>query len=718
MYFWNSYPFIRFSIALIAGILTFDVFQSIWDDHFLFIGSGVVLLLFSLLLSKQTSYYQLRHINGLIGLLIIFILGGSFTKLKYHSHPPHHYSKIGVPAIGYTGKIISPVNERANHFRYDFELESLITTDSFVATQGKIHLYIKKDSSQILEYGDQMVVTGRIFEVPGPDNPAEFDYQSYLRRQNIFSHSFIKSTDFKKIANDPPNRFLKFAYKVRKSASDILDLHIPQPRENGIAKALLLGIKDHLDNDIKKSYSAAGAMHVLAVSGLHVGIVYLLIQLLLGKLRSYGKWGRYTFGLVSVLVIWSYATLTGLSPSVLRAATMFSFVAVSKSTAREGNIYNTLGFSAFILLLPNPYLIYSVGFQLSFAAVFGIVYLQPKIYRLLHFPNKLLDKAWAITCVSIAAQLATFPLSAFYFHQFPTYFLVSNLLVIPASSIILVGGLALFIASPIWNSLGVLIGKALYSFMWVLNELIISVHSLPSSLLEWIYMDKVGLILTYLIVISLIAGLHFRSYKTLIISAFIGLAFILFTLWSHETQYHKEELIFYEIGNKTAIDHIHGHSAKLYVDEINEDDLELLAFQIDPYRLLSRLKSIKSSVHKLELIGSKSDALKFGVVGPKRLLFFDSTTFHLDFKDRIATNLIVINNESVKSLKWLIEHFTFDQIILNNQNSNYYIKKMKNEADRLGIDLHSLKSDGALRIPLDIKKERTIVPALFTTNPD
>ncbi len=715
MYFWNSYPFVRFCIALILGIITFDQYPLFWNNPEVIIGSGVLLLFILVLISGKTSFYKLRHINGLIGLTVIFFLGGSFTKQKYHSHPNYHYKFINQKSIGFAGTIASPVNTRTNHFRYDFELESIKTEDSLFNASGKIHFYVRKDSStQILEYGDRVVACGSIHSVPGPDNPGEFNYKKYLEKQNIYGHAFVKSDDFKKSSNSPPNLFFSWAYQLRSSASHIIDLNIPQTRENGIAKALLLGIKDYLDNDIKKSYSAAGAMHVLAVSGLHVGIIYLILRLLIGKLKSRGKWGKYAFGFISVLVIWFYAVLTGMSPSVLRAATMFSFVAVSQSSTREGNIYNTLGFSAFILLLLDPYLVYSVGFQLSFAAVFGIVYLQPKLYRLLNFSNLILDKAWAITCVSIAAQLATFPLSAYYFHQFPTYFLVSNLVIIPASSVILIGGILMLIISPVSAFLSALAGKGLFHFMWLINELIGYVHILPNSLIEWIYMDQLGLLLTYFIVISLVAGLHFRSFKTLIFSAVLGFTFVSYSMISNELQSQRKELIFYEIADKIAIDHINGHNAQLYVDNYQTEELELLSFQINPYRLSSHLDPIATTISKLRLTQTKGlTSIKYGEVAGRKIIIFDSTTFHLDFKEIINTNFIIVNNESIKSLKWLSSHFNFDQLIISNKNSSYYIRKMKEEALKEGVNLHALKTDGSLRISLkeDTKKERTIVPA-------
>lgn len=723
MYFWNTYPFVRLTIALILGILCFDLYPILWAHPILICASSIPIYILLILLSHKFGFYKFRHVNGVMALIIIFLFGGYFNQINYHSYPATHYKNQTGIINGFSGTIVSPVNERTNHYRYDFQLLNLITdSDSIIETTGKIHLYIRKDSlATILTYGDRLNVYGRFYPVPGPDNPGEFDYKLYLERQNIYSHAFVKPGDVEIIAGNPPSQFMKWAYYLRDYASNTIDRNIPTPRENGIAKALLLGIKDHLDSDVKEAYSSAGAMHVLAVSGLHVGIIYLLIKALFGKLRLSGRWGKIAFGAISVFIIWLYATITGLSPSVLRAATMFSLVAISQSTAREGNIYNTLGFAAFLLLIYDPYLIYSVGFQLSFAAVIGIVYLQPKLYRLLNFKVWILDKAWMITCVSIAAQLATFPLSAFYFHQFPTYFLASNLIVIPASFLMLISGVLMLLIDPIYSPVGEAIGYILHRFMWLINETISLVHVLPSSLIEWIRLDQSGLILTYTIVFTLVAGLHYRSFKTLIISSILGLIFMSWTLISNELQSQKSELVFYEISNKTVIDYIDGHNASLFIDEYSDEEVELLSFQINPNRLSSHLRPISESIVSFEQSDFlKKDAIQTGIIAGKRFVVFDSTTFHLDFKTKTETDFIILNNQSVRSLGWLKDNFSADLIIVGSKNPVYYSRKMKAQAKELGLKIHSLKEDGALRIPLEkgIKKERTIQPALFTTNPD
>ena len=382
-----------------------------WASHYLF---------YPLCFPGASVFFKLRLVNGILPLSIFFLVGGELVRSKYHDLPIDHYSKYDRDHNGFSGTVTSPAAERTNHFRYDFELKHVSSDDTLEQIQGVIHLYVRKDStSRILyHYGDQLLISGRFYEISGPGNPHEFDFKKYSSLQNIHGHAFVRSRHIKQIGNTTPNAVLKYAYLLQSNAAQIIDKHVTEPRENGIAKALLLGIKDHLDNEVKKSYSAAGAMHVLAVSGLHVGIVYLFLQFLLGKLKS-TKLGRQVFALISIIAIWSYAFITGLSPSVLRAATMFSIVAFGEVKATKGNVYNSLGLAAFILLLFDPYLIYSVGFQLSFSAVFGIVYLQPKMYRLLEFDSMLLDKAWAITCVFSSGPNCHFSTDCLLFSSIP-----------------------------------------------------------------------------------------------------------------------------------------------------------------------------------------------------------------------------------------------------------------------------------------------------------
>lgn len=436
------------------------------------------------------------------------------------------------------------------------------------------------------------------------------------------------------------------------------------------------------------------------MSGLHVGILFLILKLLLGKLRERGFAGKVSFAFISVILIWFYALLTGFSPSVLRAATMFSIMTLGHAFAKDSNIYNTLGVAAFVLLVLEPYHIYSAGFQLSFAAVFGIVYLQPRIYGLLAFRHLIADKLWEVTCVSIAAQIATFPISIYYFHQFPTWFFLSNLAVIPAAFFVLMFGILLFSLAPIWAWLGEIIGRILYYLIMAVNKIVKAIEQLPHSLIDWIYIDTLTLISSYCFMLLLIAALHYRSFKTLSVSCCLGVAILFFEIESHIQQAQTDQLIFYQNRNQLAIDHIKGHQVRLFVEDASPEQLISLSRSIDPYRLAHHLPSTTNS-SLINCCSFKSDGVfRCGLVGGKKILMVDSTTFHLSIHEPIAADILVIHNEAIKNMKWLKRHFNFDHLIISNQNSRSFSRRMKEQGERLGVTIHALREDGALIIPL------------------
>ena len=304
-------------------------------------------------------------------------------------------------------------------------------------------------------------------------------------------------------------------------------------------------------------YSSSGAMHVLAVSGLHVGIIYLLLNSLFLFFEKF-KYGKYLKAVFLILSLWAYALLTGLSPSVLRAATMFSFIIIGSALKRQTNIYNTLAASAFVLLLYNPYILLQVGFQLSYAAVLGIVYLQPKLYKLIYTKHWLLDKIWAITTVSIAAQLATFPLDIYYFHQFPNYFLLSNLFVIPLATFIIGGGVLLFVTSVIPFFPG--------SLAWVVNKILMLlnfsvqwVENLPYSLSLGISITVLETIIVYTIIILFFSSIIKWKPRLLQLSLALVIFFMILQIKEQYRTGKQQYFIVYDVPKERAIDFVDGN---------------------------------------------------------------------------------------------------------------------------------------------------------------
>ena len=306
------------------------------------------------------------------------------------------------------------------------EIVAIKDSNEWHHPKGKMILYFEKDSASVssLSYGDYFYVYGKPNRVKAPSNPGEFDYKRFLERKGIYHQLYLASDRWIEIDKQKENPIYRFALNCRAYLLDILQEKGLKGAEYAVASAILLGYSDKIDAKLLQEYSGAGAMHILCVSGLHVGIVYVVFSMLLFFLGKTDR-SRFLKSMLLILLIWSYAVLTGLSPSVMRASAMFSLVAIGQNMRRDTNIFNTLSASAFILMLIDPLIILNLGFQLSYSAVLGIVLLQPPIYRIFTIKSKILDKIWTIIAVSIAAQIGTLPITLYYFHQFPNYFFLS-----------------------------------------------------------------------------------------------------------------------------------------------------------------------------------------------------------------------------------------------------------------------------------------------------
>ncbi len=324
----------------------------------------------------------------------------------------------------------------------------------------KVGSHIKSCSEKVLLYsrmqfkeGQTFLMTADFTQIQRSNNPGAFDFQKYWLNKEISKMAFVSESDIELISYNPPSGISALIQRIRSNLSASLDAHFTKAQAE-VAKALLLGDKSMLSTATKKDFSNAGVMHILAVSGLHVGIVMFLLMFLLGKFSHFIS--KPTSVVVCIFFVWLYACITGFSPSVVRAALMFSLVLIAQLSGRGASTVNVLFFSAFVVLLFDPLIMYDVGFQLSYAAVFGIVLLHTSISRLIFIPNKWLRKLWEGTAVGIAAQFFTFPLVLYYFHQFPNYFMLSNIGVMIIAGSLLGLGLLFFVF------------KSVFSLTWIL----------------------------------------------------------------------------------------------------------------------------------------------------------------------------------------------------------------------------------------------------------
>ncbi|MDP6909121.1 MAG: ComEC/Rec2 family competence protein, partial [Flavobacteriales bacterium] len=408
----------------------------------------------------------------------------------------------------------------------------------------------------------------------GMGNPNEFNYARYLRFHNILFRGYVNSKNWKLLSDGKPS-LKRWFLKVRSQLISKLEAARLQDDELAVASALILGYRLDLDRELMAAYAEAGATHVLAVSGLHVGIVYVIFNMLL-KFMDRSRKTRILKTIILILCLFGYAGLTGLSASVFRAATMFSFVAVGKMIDRSTNIFNTLAASAFCLILYEPMIVMQVGFQLSYAAVIGIVIVQPKLFNLIAFNNRLVDWAWSITCVSLAAQLATFPLGLLYFHQFPNLFLISNLLVIPAAAVILYLGFSLFLFS-FWEPALLFFGFLLDSIIELLNDTVSLIERIPHSVLSGIDISILESLLIYGIISSFLVFIANKRFSGLYASLILTVVLLAYQVIETHSQKNQKFIAIYNVRGETAIALIEGKDVTfLSSKEMWEDEQRML----------------------------------------------------------------------------------------------------------------------------------------------
>ena len=353
----------------------------------------------------------------------------------------------------------------------------------------KVLLYISKDSlSEGLRSGDELIFFAHVSPPSNNGNPDEFDYARYLRYKGISGIAFVASGNWKITG-------YRFSRSCRQIALEYRDRILDQyralkfnPDEFAVLAALTVGYKEELSEDIRETYSVSGASHVLALSGLHIGFLYMMLLFFLKWLPGNTFGVRLFRAVVIITALWGFAFFTGLSPSVVRSVIMFSLLALSVLSRRTGISLNTLALTACIMLVVHPFWLFDVGFQLSFSAVAAILLLYPWLFRQLPVGNSLLKKVWALMSVSLAAQIGTAPLVLLYFSRFPTHFLLTNLLVIPLVSGIMYATVALLVLTPfpmLYTGFSVVV-RSLVDW---LNTMVRWVEHLPLASIDrvWIY---------------------------------------------------------------------------------------------------------------------------------------------------------------------------------------------------------------------------------------
>ena len=687
-------PFFRLVFPFILGVLL-SLYFNWWHDFIMW--SIPILLFFSILILFKKGLFKTRWLFGVLVTLLMLALGYFRGYQHQELNAENHFShQLSDDKIAFSGEIYEMPKITEKSVKIHIAVDKLGKDSSnFHQTNGNVLVYLKKDSlSENLEYGDKITAFGTLREVQNTNNPNAFNFKDYLHYQNIHYQLFLKENEWKVSTKTGGSPLFNFAFQQRKKFLEILKKYLPDSESFSVGSALILGYKDEMDDEVRDAYAKTGAMHVLAVSGLHVGLIFLIIGFIFDNIvRFKSKKIKYLRGTICLLGIWIFALLTGMSPSVLRASTMFSIIIFGNMTDRFGGIYNSLAVSAFVLLFWNPLYIMSVGFQLSYLAVTGIVYFQPKIYTWYICENKYTDFFWQLCSVSIAAQFATLPLSLYYFHQFPIYFWLSGLIVVPAAGFILGGGLFIFFLETIYAGLAAPIGFLLYWLIWCVNQCIFFLQSLPFSIIEGIWITGISAFILYCSIALLVSAINTRRGRNLIYS--VCLLILAFTLsaWQKSGLINNRQIIVYDLYKKTLIDCIDGKSAYT----IKNKDLKQKNFDFSTKNNHYAHNVDKVEVFNIDSLSYENDVLIFE---KNFIRFYEKKIFIVDEmpikQDEITeVDFLIIRGNPRLNIEELFETFSFDKVIFDNSNSQYKVRDWTEYCADNDINYHYTATDGA-----------------------
>jgi competence protein ComEC len=684
---WIPYPFVRIVFFFICGILFGVFYPDVIAEHVALVMLIVLLIGYFVLLILTWKVNV--NWSGITGLVIIFTVGYVYVLHRTESRKSDHIFLIRSPIAYYKARILLPLEEKDHSWKTEVSIEFVSSNGGWQQASGRVLVYFSRiDSVMPYHYGYVLLIKGSPLLVQPPVNPGEFDYKQYLRYRNIYHQHFVKSGHAKLIVHENGAFFMALAFHVRRWANDVLHQYVAGRHEQAIASALILGVTNELDADLYGAYASAGVMHILSVSGLHVGIVYLIIFLLLQPITKI-KGGKWLVAIICIVVLWAYAFVTGMSPSVLRAVIMFSFLALAKPQNFRTNIYNTLAVSAFIILVIDPFFIMSVGFQLSYLAVLGIVYLQPGLYVLWEPQSYCWDKIWKVTSVSIAAQIATFALSFLYFHQFPNYFLIFNLIVIPISFVVLIAGLLLLAVSPI-TSVSIFVGWCLGWLIKIMNMIIFSVDSLPFSLINHVYITPFQCAIIMGGCISVILLLKTKQFRYLVVAAFFVGCYSA-TQWFHYVNEVKPAgLTVYHVPKHAVVDLF--DDGKFYdMHDSTFCHTNAIDKYMNPNRFIHGATSVSRGIDK----GITTSLNGARLILWKGKYILNITTEKFRPVSLPPLDYVIISNNAVSDLLILTHQLNFKKLIIDSSNSFYFADGLRRHAIQLKIDFHSVWHSGA-----------------------
>jgi competence protein ComEC len=682
---WKRAPFLRVAIPLMAGICL----QSYLYLSFTLIMILILVAAGGLLLCRRLPVqwrYAAIPVRGLLLLVLVTDCGCLLIYKADLRRERGFWEKQATDSSWLLLEVNAPPVLKERTCRAVATINAVCNKGRWIPVKGYLQLYLtREDSLPDLAYGQRIITRKRPVLIKNNGNPGAFDYQQYCAGQQIYQQLHLVHGDYYLLPQEGGNPIDRWLISARDYCLESLKAFIGKGPESGMAEALLIGYRQDLDKDVVQSYGNTGIVHIIAISGMHLALLYSTLLWMLKWLPA-GRWANITKAILVLGALWGFALLTGASASVLRSAVMFTGITTGRLILeRYSSIYNTLAASAVLLLWFNPYLITDAGFQLSYLAVLGILLFYQPLYRCWQPERKWVDLLWQMIALSLAAQLVTTPVSLFYFHQFPVYFLPANLVAVPLSTVAIYGEILLLLVA----SLGMFatwVGKGLQLLIMIMNGSVKWLGDLPGALIKDIHCSLLQAALLYLFLTgaALLFMIRWRP----------GLWLALISCWGYlvlqagwETSCRQQRLmVIYNVTGYTAIDCINGREARF----TGQDTIfrQAAGVQISATRQYL-------GVEPGAVMGFNQYGRYISFLG-KQLVIIDSILPAGPMGSRFRVDYVFLNNNPHVNIPAIMTCYDSHCIVAGAANSRKRIQQWKEECHAAGINFYSIPEQGAL----------------------
>ncbi|MDX1910926.1 MAG: ComEC/Rec2 family competence protein [Saprospiraceae bacterium] len=648
-------------------------------------------------LAVQKFPYRHRWVYGAY-LPVLLLAFGYFQGVEHNElRRPAHFSSF-LPDSHYIIGMVCDAPSKGAKMKVPLRVEALgPSPDSMQTACGTLLLFLDIHAfSDSLRYGDRLAVRTTAQPTEPPKNPHAFDYRAYLRFQNIHFQAFVKPDSIIRLSSGNGSALWRQAYSNRTRLLQLLQQHFPTTDEYAVAGALLVGYTDELSDELRAAYAETGSMHALAVSGTHIGMLYVGLMFFVGKLRLRGRQGKWLETALVLGVIWAFTFLTGATASVLRASVMFTMYMMGKASRRETSAWNVLPASAFILLLYNPYLLFNIGFQLSYAAVAGMVFFYPRFYKMFPPLPRWADEMLKVLLVGIAAQLGTLPLTLYYFQQFPVFFWLAGWVVVFVGAVFLWGGALLVLLSLVSDLLTEWLGVALYQMIRWTNQVIFLIQQIPGGVLRHIWTAGWVVFALYFCLVAL--GAAFLTRRGRWLAAFAGMMCLLgaYRTYSVTGKQKQQTIVVYNVNKARLVDFMDGDRVFSLSDTLSKKQ-EI--FAAEGNRTASGMR-VKTHCYLSDtLVYSDRNLLiswPFVQFFTEKMVFIDhSRWLHDAPREAVAVDVLVLSKNPKVSINECHARFPFRIVVFDASNSLRQTEYWRRDCEKRGWRFHDVRSMGA-----------------------